>query len=427
MSSLATTDPAETSSITSSAASAVSSIAQSGQPVALTTIFTAPAYCESISFTAVPTGTFTPLIRSYATFNSYYASCFPSGAKIYGSATWSPGICPDGYTSGWTTTLSSSITQVQCCPSEFHAPGDGDDAVPGWERMCSSIYTTSTMVLLYYPGSATQLVNPGTVMMEHVLVEYEQSDLSLFPSGYTPGRVVTSDTTSEVIASPTASNPSSANTTTTSSGLSTGAKAGIGGAVGVAVILVLALLWLFFRKKWRQRQKIPMKQEIEYTGKPELDATSTRKPSQGVVELPSPTDLRKEQGGNRSAPAEHFELPGSNYPTSTKELDSVHLYEVSGSSRREPTNSSLQTSSRADSAMADSSRPPDTSAVPPRLVDMGAEWRASPPTASTVQPPVHGNLGTATTIEDLELQYLENEERRIQERKLQLLRTRESY
>lgn len=241
--------------------------------------------------------------------------------------------------------------------------------------------------------STSQPVNPGTAMKEYVIVEYEQSDLSLFPSGYTPG-AVTSDTTS---------NASSANTTTTSSGLSTGAKAGIGAGVGVAFLLALALLGLFFRKKWRQRKMKPVKQEIEYTGKPELDATSARKPIQGVAELPRP-----------------------NYPTSIKELDSVQLYEVSGSSRREPTNSSVRTSSRADSAMADASQPPESTIGSSPPAAMETEHRAHSPTAGMVQLPVHGNLGTATTIEDLELQYLENEERRIQERKLQLLRARAS-
>jgi hypothetical protein len=263
-------------------------------------------------------------------------------------------------------------------------------------------------------------------MKDWIVVLYQQSDLSRFPSDYTPG-IVTTETTStsstiEGAASATASSPGSANTTTAGSGLSTGAQAGIGVGVAVVVLLALVSVALLFRRKRRQRSS--MEQGAEYTGKQELDASSEKKPSPEVAELPNSSGPRGKDQWNMAAHAEHHELPGSNFPSTPEELDSAALYEVSGSSKTEQPNSRAQIGSQADTGMADGALSPATTVEPLPPAARKNESSAPEPTAEVIPPAASKYIGTPTSLEDLELQYLENEERRIQERKLQLLRGR---
>lgn len=43
-----------------------------------------------------------------------WSSCHPAGFSSYGS--FSPGMCPNGYTTGWTIVVSESKTGAKCCP-----------------------------------------------------------------------------------------------------------------------------------------------------------------------------------------------------------------------------------------------------------------------------------------------------------------------
>jgi hypothetical protein len=167
-----------------------------------------------------------------------------------------------------------------------------------------------------------------------------------------------------------------------------------------------------------------MEQGAEYTGKPELDASSEKKPSPEVAELHNSRGSRGKDHMNMAAYAEHYELPGSNFPPTPDELDSSALYEVSGSSKIDQPNSRAQAGSQADIGMANGALSPATTVEPLPPTARNNEPSAPGPTAEAMPPAASRYIGTPTTLEDLELQYLENDELRIQERKLQLLRGR---
>lgn len=290
----------------------------------------------------------------------------------------------------------------------------------GGYGMCYSSYTTpvsiATCVGLDDDCGSDVTAGPGRAGKLPVHVWYEQKDLTLFPQGYTPGSATTptaspgSAVESSSVA--TANNTSPANNTdlnissASDSGLSTGAKAGIG--VGVAIFALLAFAigsWLLLRR--RRRQKRASEPQFErYTGKPELEAPNEKGPLHGVAELSATKSLTKTAQKERGVQTIRYELPESAQSRTSKELDSNHIYEASGTSKIEQPESSTKSSDKEDTTRKDTS-----------IVPKATTFEGDPLAASRYN-------GAPTTIEDLELQYLENEERRIQARKAELLRER---
>lgn len=300
--------------------------------------------------------------------------------------------------------------------SGFHAQLTSD-------HYCSSLFnsTDSGPILATGPTTVTTdlsvAVDRGTAFSENIIVWYEQSDLTLFSSTSTAaGALTTSGYTAP--ASSTAgrvSSTSSSSSTATagsgaSGGLSTGAKAGIGAGVAGAAVLAIAVAVLLLWKKRRGKKDTAAKEQVvEYTGKAELDGTGVmRKPGPEVTEISGAEQHRRD----------------------IAELDSVDIYEAPGYPKREHPHSSTQSGSQADTVVAGVSGGSAPTAEPPIPPAPDAATDAmdshDPPATTTMPPPANGDFGTATTLEDLELRYLEAEERRIQERRLLLLQRRVS-
>jgi len=81
----------------------------------LTTVFTSPAHCATDTLGWGGTAGSTTIYQNYLAYSIDYG-CFPS--YMYdGYATYSPGICPLGYSTVHTSVIDNSITSAQCCPT----------------------------------------------------------------------------------------------------------------------------------------------------------------------------------------------------------------------------------------------------------------------------------------------------------------------
>lgn len=140
------------------------------------------------------------------------------------------------------------------------------------------------MIIYSDHSTYTGIASPGLAKKDVVFVWYEENDLSLFPSGYTPGAVTSP------IPSPTTESPASVTLIPTN--MSTGAKAGIGLGVGVIILTLGVALWGILRQRQRRRKGVS-RQEVKKTAKPELDATSEKSPSSIAAELSPSNSVRK--------------------------------------------------------------------------------------------------------------------------------------
>jgi len=92
----------------------------------LTTIFNPPASCLN-TFTsaagAVSTTSYSLFMGHWGAYNPAVSACYPrsvSNFQFAGDYYWSPGVCPQGYTTACTFTVSglaSTATASLCCPS----------------------------------------------------------------------------------------------------------------------------------------------------------------------------------------------------------------------------------------------------------------------------------------------------------------------
>ena len=343
---------------------------------------------------------------------------------------------------------------------------------------CTSTRTTSISIDCFMPTPTTSgqrcapgIVGPGQAVQFAYTVAHASSDLSRFPSGYTPGTIfdkgagtVTPYTVHVPGATPGSSGSGGSNPTSSSSGsgtsatgsstgsssplpptpgLSTGAKAGIGVGVTLGVLALLgALLFFLRRRKWQgdgaaadvdeKRRRDDDKEVVDVSHEPltaktygahemaaggnagataaqipMLDGTErgTRVEMHGehkpMVELPSvqeqripelPHETRADPGAYSQVPVQTLNPPaGSGAVNEQHGMSATSLGPVSLSFDDAPPQESVSN--------AQSSTVPATS---------------SAPNAQQAHP----------TVEDVELQYLENEERRIQERKAALLANR---
>ena len=287
-----------------------------------------------------------------------------------------------------------------------------------------------------YPSSTSAsatcspgLVGPGRAVQFAINVVYASSDLTRFPAGYTPGRVgnkgaVTAvafeehvpGSTISVLPSgltPTSpvSSPTASNTGNGGGSLSSGAKAGIG--AGVAVV-VLALLGGFFLI-WRRRRK----------GK-------SPKQSGGLAVLADDghyDDKEVVAPGYAPRPVEkhhHSELDGQVSPINElagfqeqRPQELAHYMPKSPPSQHiapAPVNHAMPSQSApVESDMTATALGPVSTQLN-NVQHSSAGGSPPPPQVST------GNRSDQTaappvTTEDIELRYLEEEERRIRERK----------
>ena len=308
-----------------------------------------------------------------------------------------------------------------------------------------------------YPSSTSAsatcspgLVGPGHAVQFAIHVMYASSDLTRFPAGYTPGRVgdkgaVTAAAFTEHVpgatisvptpgstptgptSGPTASNtgtggPSSggANPSNGGGSLSSGAKAGIG--IGVALV-VLALLGGFFLI-WRRRRK---GKSPKQSGGPAALADDGHYDDKEVVApgyAPHPVEKHY-----------HSELDGQVLPIN--ELAGFQEQRPQELPHYMPTSPPTQHVAPAPviHAMPSQSAPAESDMTATALgpvstqldnVQHSSAGGSPPPPEVSTGSPSDQTAAPQVTAEDVELRYLEEEERKIRERKEAILASRKA-
>ncbi|KAI9374065.1 hypothetical protein BJX61DRAFT_344544 [Aspergillus egyptiacus] len=226
---------------------------------------------------------------------TFAPACFPSGfsqvGRMEASTIYSPGWCPQGYTSA-DVAVDGAVTTAICCLSGFGYTTEvlkygngGSDMLAG----CTSTFPQerSTIIPVRQQTTSTQVVGPVTMWAQPITVALESEDSYLFVPPTTSstssiasetGMITTIDpdeipsSTSEMpseATSETSSNADSAAETSPSNGadspegstegssggtLSTGAGIGIGVGVGVGGLAILLAAGLWFRRSQKARR-----------------------------------------------------------------------------------------------------------------------------------------------------------------------------
>ncbi|KAK1749668.1 hypothetical protein QBC47DRAFT_418731 [Echria macrotheca] len=272
---------------------------------ALTTVWTPPAFCS----TRFHAGTSASPPYSYGwqdQVDPEWYSCVPPewDAAACQSLTFSPALqCPHGWTVAASKTVLgpdlSSITFATCCMTGFTASlfWDGEKCSASVNNFPLVVLATNDAGGFASPlATAVSTATLGNGSLDHrgIVIGWQQSDLAT--ASTVPSNLATSHPTLTSTSSPTAEvSPSN----TESKTLSSGAIAGIaiGGVVGV--VLILAAIFVLFRR----RRASPGE---------ELDTNTTRQ------ELPSPPPFKDAKPLYQ--PTDRHEL-GSGGPG---ELGSIH-------------------------------------------------------------------------------------------------------
>ncbi|KAF1828262.1 hypothetical protein BDW02DRAFT_575009 [Decorospora gaudefroyi] len=405
----------------------------------LTTAFTpAPScYSEGLigSAWAESWGTYITVINY-----NHRDDCYPYKTSLpYSYGTFSPGMCPGGYTTAAFTSRSSMVAAA-CCPSNY----DNLD----FDVYCTSIRTSSMSIDCLQPydgpwletiGCSPGLVGPGEAVQFAIHVQYASSDLEQFPTGYTPGGIgdngaVTAAAFTEHVPGATGSVPTSDPTlsdTGTSGptsdaadnnngGLSGGAKAGTGIGVAVAVLALLGGIFLITR----HRRKRAGSKESGGLAAPEDDGRYDDKEVVGPDHSPHPVYKHY-----------HSELDGQ----------ASQMNELSGFQERRPQELPHEmpqsppphhvTPAPVVGTMPTQSAPAESDMTATALGPVSTQLHNSqysstsgnrPSQGSSTGSPQHRDISAQGTGDDTELKYLEDEERRIRERKEAILANRKA-
>ncbi|KAI9737835.1 MAG: hypothetical protein M1834_009204 [Cirrosporium novae-zelandiae] len=276
-------------------------------PPPLTTIFTPASSCTTDFYWITDTQSG----RYYISLGpSDTADCFPTSFSSYSTDYYSPGYCPEGYTSVCASLNSvGSLTETvaTCCPSGFSCQTAG---IQPWfsTHGCTSIFPSDAFYTITSEGKTTvsyMTTGNGQGMNAHsVQVRWQNTDLEILKllgstvSSLPTAAATTTNGTETASASETGSSSSTstsvslptntASSTDTgllspSSTLSTGVKLAI--AIPSAIIglsLLLLVFWIFRRQRrkklGRMQDNSPIAGELG-PGRPamtfggELDAT----------------------------------------------------------------------------------------------------------------------------------------------------------
>ncbi|KAB8202452.1 hypothetical protein BDV34DRAFT_150583 [Aspergillus parasiticus] len=233
--------------------------------LAMTTAFTPPASCSS-SWTYEPSDANNVLngllLQNAAASDNADPACFPSGFSQYGRKTaslvYSPGYCPEGYTSA-DVAIEQPTTTVVCCLSKYSYMTMNMENGGAIYAGCISTFpsTTSTIVTVRQgPKKSTQVEGPITMWAQPITVELQSSDSSLFVSATTTTAVSSiQPTTAHVTTAHPTETASRESTNSGSSGISTGAGIGIGVGAGVGGLIILMAIGLWFLRRRRRANR----------------------------------------------------------------------------------------------------------------------------------------------------------------------------
>jgi len=244
-------------------------------PLPLTTLFDPPSSCFSSFFRVSAWDRLGPSPTA--------TECFPSGWNGQPGYYFSPGICPNGYTTASVSTNTVetlSETVVQCCPSAYSWTSVYSGAFAASTSVCFSWYNdgpaTAAHTIADYSGTSliqttdirTMTRGIGEALATPVEVRYKAQDL------YSQSSTLSSSISSS--SSPSATSAAAATTSagptnSAKSGLSTGVKAGIGVGVSAGVLLlcaiVIGIILLLKRKPARHESPVATEPMMKETGK----------------------------------------------------------------------------------------------------------------------------------------------------------------
>ncbi|KAK3990451.1 hypothetical protein QBC44DRAFT_64095 [Cladorrhinum sp. PSN332] len=216
------------------------------QIVPLTTTFIPPPDCSSNLLIRYGSSVFE---ANLVTSGAAASRCYPPGFR---SVTFSPGICPSGWTGAFAMTLGMQPTESRniCCPAGYTAHPSYVQEV-GY-LSCSSTSVNLNGIAMNYitSGSFGTTVTSGTFIS--IFVWHEG-----FAVQWRDGDFATSSLSSPTATTSSTATPTPSDSSQGDSGLSTGAKAGIG--IGAALGSILLLLVAFLL--WRRRRPPPSQVE----------------------------------------------------------------------------------------------------------------------------------------------------------------------
>ncbi|KAE9363300.1 hypothetical protein N431DRAFT_450085 [Stipitochalara longipes BDJ] len=271
----------------------------------LTTAFSAPSACSSLYLTdQIP-----------ASSGAAPGQMFAYDAKYQSVAGGGPLCMPTEVSLWWSQASSSQTTAVTelggytfNCPKQYSTfVSSGSNAATTTIGCCPSAYTLATFLPVGNPAQCYSVIPAGAITYlqpQPNTASTWTTTSSTFASPYTMYAVqvngyIVPNPNSAAATSSSGSTSSPSNTPTTSStqppgsssGISTGAKAGIGIAVALGVIGILALLgaWLLVRRK-RQAYAVP----------PE---NTTYQHNEDVQQMAQPVEI--------GARKEHYNIPAA--------------------------------------------------------------------------------------------------------------------
>lgn len=214
---------------------------------ALTTIFTMPESCSSISTRLHDYGCMPPRFKEdyWESYSGYYSPAIcPSG---YRSACNRPSIGSDGTPYG--PPIAAGENAMICCPDGYKCWADA-------ESWCSSTYTITSKSSTYTDIFTT------TSSGYAIQVRWREVDLSnletlpLKPGSTPPPTAASTTAPASTTAAPTIpASPTSTVTSSSASGLSTGSKIGIGVGIPLALLALAGALFLLWRHRHRRRRR----------------------------------------------------------------------------------------------------------------------------------------------------------------------------
>ncbi|OJD26472.1 hypothetical protein ACJ73_02148 [Blastomyces percursus] len=264
-----------------------------GDAIPLTSVFTPPSSCSSSwTYEEAYYNSVTGGLLMQNAFNTRDPNCFPPFFEGTGRGqiqqVYSPGYCPQGYTSPVATTVNEVTTAI-CCPSDYTyfttvTTINFYSQTTIFAGCISTFPESSTTTVVARTGQAnlahSVVTGPITMWGQPILVQFQSKDLSLYTNASTTtSSPSTSTTASQTSTQPTPSQPASNNQPPPTSlppssdgnepGLSAGAKAGIAiGAVGaVAILIGLVFFIRLSRRRNRHMPPVYAIQELD-TGAP---------------------------------------------------------------------------------------------------------------------------------------------------------------
>lgn len=242
----------------------------------LTTIFTPPSSCSSI---ITWNGN---LFWQGGILQTNDPNCFPASFSEIFDGYYTPGICPQGWTSAGSLTGTGALvfntaeSNAMCCPSGYSmvagepVPGNnGDFCASHLTGTLTNVFSTTALLEGPIPETPSlTTLNADTLASPYawqdvIQVRWQSTDteiLSLMATVSAAATMSSSPKSTPALASATSSAPSfqssESGSAGSSSSLSTGASIGIGIGVAVAAMILIGFLILMVKRKWGKKREV---------------------------------------------------------------------------------------------------------------------------------------------------------------------------